>query len=68
MNTCLKKFGTELRMDDITCEMFPRVSRGLGHEKVRSSGRSGVHQDIEFIIVLQSFEHRLCKLNFWAIA
>jgi hypothetical protein len=23
-------FGEELRMDEITLEMFPRVSRGLG--------------------------------------
>ena len=29
-------------MDEITCEMYPRVSRGLGCERVRSSARSGV--------------------------
>ena len=29
-------------MDEITIEMSPRISRGLGHEKVRSFVRSGL--------------------------
>ena len=43
------------RMNEITCEMSPRVSRGLGPKKVRSSARCGVHQDLGFISFLQRF-------------
>ena len=35
-------FCEESIMDEITCEMSPRISRGLGHEKLRSSTRSVV--------------------------
>lgn len=48
-------FCEELRMDEITCKMSPRVSKVLGPKKVKSSAMSGVRGSASSLLKLITY-------------